>query len=86
MFTCSGCPATWTGVNICHCSGTGCHETFSTPAWFDKHRVRGKCVDPAKLKVKEGVHAGEPLLKRGSGGKWIGAEPTPEFWNKEGKT
>jgi hypothetical protein len=82
-FTCSGCENTWTGANVAHCAAAECHQTFSTVTWFDKHRVRGKCVDPAKLKVKTGVHAGEPLLKMGASGKWIGAASVPEFWKTE---
>lgn len=80
-YTCSTCPATWTGINIAHCAC--CHQTFSTLAWFDAHRRGNKCLDPAGLKVKSGVHAGEPLLRRGQGGKWIGAQAVPEFWKTE---
>lgn len=81
--TCSGCPATWSGVNVCHCSGAGCHETFSGLTWYDAHRVNGKCKDPAKLKVRSGVHKGEPLLMLGKSGKWVGAGSAPEYWSSD---
>jgi len=48
--SCKGCQAHWTGLKIAHCAS--CHETFTTPANFDKHRVRGKCVDPSIHLVK----------------------------------
>jgi len=55
--TCSGCPATWTGVTKCHCSG--CHRTFSAVYAFDLHRSRrgphGSCVDPATLVTGTGA-------------------------------
>lgn len=41
------CGAKWTGTSKCHCSAEGCHRLFSSVKTFDRHRVNGKCVDPA---------------------------------------
>lgn len=38
------CDARWGGLLASHCSA--CHNTFSGIIAFDKHRLRGKCVDP----------------------------------------
>lgn len=83
--TCGGCPAEWYGLNIAHCAG--CHETFSTIQHFDSHRSqqgeRGRCLDPAGLKVGgEGKYAGEPLLRRNRRGFWVSARERPEYLNK----
>jgi hypothetical protein len=37
---CGKCPATWSGAVMCHCRS--CHQTFSTPSNFDKHRAGSK--------------------------------------------
>ena len=55
---CGTCPATWTGLAPCHCSG--CHQTFSGIRLFDTHRrvLRGVgiCVAPTAIRI-----SGEPL-------------------------
>lgn len=55
--TCGGCPAAWTGIGKCHCSG--CHRTFSALSAFDLHRRlrggHGSCVDPATLLTGTGA-------------------------------
>ena len=43
--TCGGCAARWTALGIAHCGA--CHRTFGGLAGFDRHRLRGACVDPA---------------------------------------
>jgi hypothetical protein len=62
---CGGCPATWTGIGKCHCSG--CHRTFSAVSGFDLHRSRrgphGSCVDPATLATGTGA----PVLAESNG-------------------
>ncbi len=47
MHTCGGCTNTWGGLAQAHCSV--CHELFSGVTAFDKHRSKGKCLDPAKM-------------------------------------
>jgi hypothetical protein len=42
---CGRCPARWGGANTSHCAA--CHETFSTVANFDRHRLGGACLPPA---------------------------------------
>lgn len=46
------------GRKTCLC--TVCHETFSTPRNFDRHRSDGWCLNPAS--------AG---MRRGSNGHWV---------------
>lgn len=49
VITCK-CGASWTGMARAHCGG--CHELFSGPSSFDKHRSAKKgyiCVDPASV-------------------------------------
>lgn len=41
------CEGRYTGLKTAHC--TVCHETFTTPAGFDRHRSRGTCLDPATM-------------------------------------
>lgn len=41
----SECPTPPQNTAVCHCGS--CHETFSTVANFDRHRVNFECVDPA---------------------------------------
>lgn len=46
------CKKTWTGSTAAHCSG--CHETYSSVALFDAHRVgygeRGSCKPPGSIR------------------------------------
>lgn len=51
---CAGCDTEWTGLGKCHCGARECHRTFSGVTLFDLHRSRGKCVDPATLRTKDG--------------------------------
>ena len=39
----------WTAGRKCHCAADDCHQTFSTPSNFDKHRVNGACVAPQSV-------------------------------------
>ncbi len=77
--TCSGCPATWTGLSTCHCSG--CHQTFAGVGLFDAHRTQygesGKCRRPADMIVAGGLRAGEPAMFFREG-VWRGPEMTDE--------
>lgn len=41
---CARCESRWDGLNTAHCGA--CHETFTTPGVFDKHRRNGKCLPP----------------------------------------
>lgn len=69
--TCRGCDATWSGLNICHCSV--CHITTSCIKNFDLHRVRDKCVDPATITRKQkGTGELVPALKLNKHGVWVG--------------
>lgn len=70
--TCGGCDNTWTGVSRCHCGG--CHELFSGLALFDRHRVNGKCLDPATVKTKP--KDGSPAVRAMylTDGVWYGVE------------
>ena len=36
-FSCDECGRGWTGLKECHCGS--CHQSFSTEANFDRHRV-----------------------------------------------
>src|SRR5690606_29704267 len=47
VFGCGGCQETWTGSSRAHCSG--CHQTFSAISWFDAHRRRFQCLNPAEI-------------------------------------
>lgn len=46
--TCGRCAARWAGTNTAHC-GAQCHETFTSPRSFDKHRLNGECRPPAAV-------------------------------------
>jgi len=59
--TCNGCEHTWTGLSFAHCSA--CHRTFSSVTGFDRHRVAGRCVDPAIMRTKKG----EPVMRLEAG-------------------
>jgi len=56
--------------NQAHCGATGCHQTFSTVANFDKHRIGGieerRCADPASV----GLRLGADGIWRGKPGTW----------------
>jgi hypothetical protein len=43
---CANCPPPF-GTRECHCRG--CLQHFSTEGNFDRHRQKGKCLDPAKV-------------------------------------
>lgn len=62
--SCGKCEARWGGFKTCHCSG--CHETFSTPGNFDRHRERG-------VKCKTGQESGLVVHSRGSYNVWLQA-------------
>jgi hypothetical protein len=47
MNTCGGCTATWAALHAAHCGA--CHETFTTPSNFDRHRKDGQCQPPANV-------------------------------------
>jgi hypothetical protein len=51
------CGARWAGIRTAHCAGT-CHQTFSSPAAFDEHRVDGECHDPATRNLVLTTRAG----------------------------
>jgi hypothetical protein len=42
---CGGCDNRWGGFRTAHCGA--CHETFTTPANFDRHRLQDECAPPA---------------------------------------
>ena len=77
--TCSGCTATWTGSNACHCSG--CHHTFAGVRLFDAHRAQygehGICRRPADMTMASGPREGEPIMFLRDG-VWRGPEMTDE--------
>jgi hypothetical protein len=77
--TCSGCPATWTGVRACHCCR--CHTTFAGVALFDAHRTqygeRGTCRRPADMVMTSGARTGEPVMFFRDG-VWCGPEMSDE--------
>jgi len=43
-YGCARCESRWDGLNTAHCCA--CHQTFTTPGVFDKHRRDGKCLPP----------------------------------------
>ena len=57
MTACPRCPAEWGGTNTAHCGAAGCHQTFTGPTAFDKHRAgygeRGQCKSPARVGLVE---------------------------------
>ncbi len=72
--SCGGCDRRWNSTSEAHC-GTCCRH-FSTVANFDRHRVDGRCVDPASLTDRHG----QPLLRpveRPGGPTWVGGTPSP---------
>lgn len=38
------CEARWNGLRTSHCSN--CHQTFTAPSAFDRHRRGGQCLAP----------------------------------------
>jgi hypothetical protein len=53
MATCTTCQRHWTGHTECHCRL--CHNHFSTPTNFDRHRPsRDGCGNPADLTDRHG--------------------------------
>ncbi len=53
MHSCNGCVNTWGGLAQAHCSV--CHHLFSGVTAFDRHRSRGKCLDPRTMKDEDGT-------------------------------
>ena len=43
-YGCAHCESRWDGLKTAHCAA--CHETFTTPGVFDKHRRNGHCLPP----------------------------------------
>ncbi len=62
-YTCGGCSNTWGGLAMAHCSV--CHDTYSGITSFDRHRNRGKCVNPETYKNEDG----ELVFERRTSGK-----------------
>lgn len=66
-------------MGAAHCSG--CHETFSAPGLFDKHRSargeHGVCLDPTQ--VRHGTSGYRLLFFRD--GMWRGPEMTEDQKN-----
>lgn len=54
MHGCGRCPSRWTGLRIAHCGS--CHRTFSAVSTFDRHRVKGRCVDPVSIGLEANAH------------------------------
>lgn len=52
------CGARWAGIRTAHCTGVGCHATFSGPAAFDEHRRGGQCSPPATVGLVSADRAG----------------------------
>lgn len=46
--TCGRCGSRWAGTNTAHCAAD-CHQTFTSPRSFDKHRLNGECRPPATV-------------------------------------
>ena len=80
-FSCNECGRGWTGLKECHCAS--CHESFSTEANFDRHRVFRKtddwntrdclsAVEMADLRTKSGVRVLEQS-ERKHGRVWVSA-------------
>jgi hypothetical protein len=56
MNGCAGCTQSWGGLKRAHCAA--CHETFSTPNNFDRHRRNFTCLAPEDVGL---VHDGEGI-------------------------
>jgi hypothetical protein len=46
------CGGRFTGLRTAHC--TVCHQTWTSPAGFDRHRRYGKCLTPDTMRDKAG--------------------------------
>jgi hypothetical protein len=57
-FSCR-CGKRWGGFDTAHCAS--CHLTFSTSKNFEKHRVDGKCLDPAQRGMTQTLRGGYEL-------------------------
>lgn len=79
--TCGGCTAEWQSLLVAHCAS--CHNTFSTVALFDRHRVSYRCAVPSRLRVDSGSRAGLPLMRLDDRGIWVSAAPRPEYWKAQ---
>lgn len=77
---CPRCPSRWSGYNTAHCSV--CHRTFTGVNTFDKHRVRGKCVDPEAVVNKKGERV--LALTNREYPCWGVAGEKPPFWEEGG--
>jgi hypothetical protein len=44
---CAGCHRSWSGIAEAHCMV--CHEHFSAPTVYDKHRKGTACMSPAAM-------------------------------------
>lgn len=75
---CPRCPVRWSGANTGHCGA--CHRTFTGVIAFDKHRVRGKCVNPETILNQKG----ERVLALTSRAYlcWGAAGDKPSFWEE----
>lgn len=81
------CGREWTGMSEAHCAAPGCHESFSTVANFDAHRVfredgdwntRG-CLNSAEIDSLRSK-SGRKLFDRSprkAGYVWVGAGSNP---------
>lgn len=49
---CPSCGEGFGSLKWCHCPG--CHETFASERYFDRHRVGGACQDPNTLTNRDG--------------------------------
>lgn len=62
--------------NQAHCGADGCHETFSTVANFDRHRVgdpeHRRCADPA-----------ERGMRINAFGVWSHGGTRPRYWDAD---
>ena len=69
-YRCS-CGASWGGLKTCHCPA--CHETFTGPTAFDKHRAGShidatrRCTDPKTVGL---VDAGREYRCWALPGEW----------------
>lgn len=78
------CGKGWNGYNTCHC--TTCHETFTGIAGFDKHRLAGKCLDPATMVWGTKSKRAGQLVFRDAGRAyqcWASAESDASRWATE---
>ena len=53
-----GCGETWSGTTAAHCAASGCHQTFTTVANFDRHRRGGACQQPTSVGLRLAARAG----------------------------